>query len=113
MDNRGFGINEILRLEKLGCIYKVEERPYIVMPLTVVYSTKWRLVVDASRNLNDFLEVRHVKLENLEQAEFSVQEGDFQTISDLDSGYWHVGIHQEFQKYLGIHYVDEKGVNHF
>ena len=69
LDNSGFGIEEIKRLEKLGCIYRVEEQPYIVMPLSVVFSTKWRLVVDASRNLNAFLETRRVKLENLEQAE--------------------------------------------
>ena len=101
LENASFGIEEIKRLEKLGCIYRVEEQPYIVLPLSVVFSTKWRLVVDASRNLNKFLEERKVKLESLEQAEFAVLEGDFQSISDLDSGYWHIGIHQEFQKYLG------------
>ena len=59
------------------------------------------------------MEERHVKLETLDEAELSVQEGDFQAISDLDSGYWHIMIHRDFQQYLGIHYVDKEGVVHF
>ena len=31
------------------------------------------------------------------------------TVSDLDSGYWHVPTHADFQKYLGIHYIKENG----
>ena len=56
MEKKDFGIEEIKRLEKLGCIYKVKVQPTIVLPLSVVHSGKWRLVVDASRHLNKYLE---------------------------------------------------------
>ena len=27
------------------------------------------------------------------------------TVSDLDSGYWHVPIHADFQTFLGLHFI--------
>ena len=84
-----------------------------MLPLSVVYSNKVRMVVDASRHMNDYLEQRKVKLETLDDAELVVEEGDYQAISDLDSGYWHIMIHRDFQKYLGIHYIDKDGKIHF
>ena len=113
LKNKEFGIQEIIRLEKLGCIYRVEKQPKIVLPLSVVYSGKWRLVVDASRHLNPYLEKRHVKLETLDDAELQVQKGDYQAVSDLDSGYWHILLHEVSQPYVGVHYVDKEGIVHF
>ena len=40
---------ELERLEAMGCIEKVVERPHIVNPLSVVFSNKWRLVLNGSR----------------------------------------------------------------
>ena len=77
---------EVLRLEALGCIRRVTHQPYVVLPLSVVFSRKLRLVVDASRGLNPYLEDRKVKLEDLNTAADVMLEGDFQTKSDLDSG---------------------------
>ena len=81
LENKDFGIKEVNRLEQLGCIYRVTEQPHVVLPLSVVFSNKWRLVVDASRHLNPFVEKRHVKLETLDEAELMVRQGDFQAIS--------------------------------
>ena len=39
---------ELIRLEALGVIERVYERPYIVLPISVVHSGKWRLVINAS-----------------------------------------------------------------
>ena len=72
-----FGIEEILRLEKLGCIYRVNVKPKVVLPFSVVHSGKWRMVVDASRHINPYLIEKHVKLETLDDAELSVEAGDF------------------------------------
>ena len=55
--------SEVKRLEKLGCIQKVSERPYIVLPLSSVFSKKKRVVVDASRALNPFLKHRRLRLQ--------------------------------------------------
>ena len=50
-----FAKAELDRLESLGCIYKVKEKPQVVNPLSVVMSKKFRLVVDAPRALNSFI----------------------------------------------------------
>jgi hypothetical protein len=57
----------------LGCIERVTERPYICLPLLVVFSKKLQLLVDASCHLNPFIMDRKVKLETLEQSEKLVQ----------------------------------------
>ena len=109
LNNSEFGIAELERLNALGCISKVSEKPYIVLPLTVVYSKKLRLVVDASRTLNPFIIDQKVKLEGLNIAEQLVQQNDWQTTSDLDSGYWHVPLHKDFKKYVGVHAILPNG----
>ena len=105
--NKDFAFSELKRLETLGCIHKVTTRPYLVLPLSVVFSRKLRLVVDASRGLNPYLCKRKIKLEDLSVCEQSLQPNDYQTTQDLDSGYWHVPLHPDYFKYVGVHYVHE------
>lgn len=109
LKEKDFAYQELLRLESLGCISRVKERPYIVLPLSVVFSKKQRLVVDASRHLNPFIEDRKVKLEDLEVGEKMMKQGDYQTSDDLDSGYWHLKMHEEHKKYVGCHFVLDSG----
>ena len=45
-EHRDFAYNELLRLESLGCIRRVKEQPYLTLPLSVVYSKKYHLVVE-------------------------------------------------------------------
>ena len=98
---------EIDRLEKLGCISRVEVQPYLVLPLSSVYSKKKRIVVDASRALNPFLHHRRVRLQDHREVGNFVKSGDWFTVDDLDSGYWHIPIHPDHRKYLGIAIEDE------
>ena len=98
---------EVLRLEKLGCISRVEEKPYLVLPLSSVFSKKKRLVVDASRSLNPHLHHRRVRLQDHRDVSNYVKKGDWFTCDDLDSGYWHIPVHPEHRKYLGISIEDE------
>ena len=105
---------ELSRIEDLGCIKKVNVQPHIVLPLSVVYSTKWRLVVDASRHLNPYLFKRTVKLDTLPKANQGVIKNSYASIQDLDGGYWHCGLHPDMQKYVGVHLRDpETGVVQF
>ena len=55
--------SELLRLEKLGCVVRSQKKPYLVLPLSVVFSNKLRLVLDASRHLNPFCVKRGIKLD--------------------------------------------------
>ena len=49
-----FVLAELLQLETLGCIRRVDYVPHIVNPLTDVHSKKWRVVLDASLGLSPF-----------------------------------------------------------
>ena len=82
---------ELNRLEQLGCIRRVAKRPYLVLPLSLVYSNKWRLVLDASRGLNPFCTARGTKLDDLSHVAHTVKQGDYLVVNDLDSGYWSPG----------------------
>ena len=104
-----FVYNELLRLEQLGCIQRVQEQPTIVLPLSAVFSKKWRLVVDASRTLNPFCTRRKIKLEDLSHVQKVLRQGDWMVVNDLDSGYWYVPIAQEHWQYLGVHFQHEDG----
>lgn len=109
LDNKEFVYNELLRLEELGCIKRVKEQPRVVLPLSAVYSKKWRLVVDASRALNPFCSRRKIMLEDLSHIPFNVRKGDYMVVNDLDSGYWHLPIAEEHWSYLGVHFEHEDG----
>ena len=52
LEDQAFVRAELERLEILGCIKRVEEQPLVVLPLSRVFSNKWRLVLDALRRLN-------------------------------------------------------------
>ena len=108
LESGDFLLQELLRLEELGCISRVSERPHLVLPCSVVFSNKVRLVVDASRALNPFLEDRPVKLTSLEKANDGVPKDAWGSTQDLDSGYYHVSVAQEHRKYLGVHFVDPR-----
>ena len=79
--------SEVKRLESLGCIERVYEQPYIVLPLSSVFSKKKRLVIDASRALNPFLKHRRLKLQDHRDIPNFVSKGDYFAIEDLDSGF--------------------------
>ena len=100
---------EVERLHSLGCVRRVHEQPEITLPLSKVFSNKDRLVLDASRGLNPWCMSRGVKLDDLRCILNSIKKGDFLVTNDLDSGYWHVPVHPEHQKYLGFCVPDEEG----
>ena len=95
--------------EKCGCTTRVAVQPRIVLPLSVVYSNKWRGVVDASRAVNPFVVKNKVFLEPLSSIGEVVRRGDFLSKQDLSSGYHHVMIHPDARKNFGVHYVHDDG----
>jgi hypothetical protein len=112
-DDPVFVRKELMRLEQLGCLVRVESRPKVVLPLSRVYSNKWRLVVDASRGLNPYCTKRSIKLEDLTHVCHNLKKGDFMVCNDLDSGYWHVPIHPDHWTYLGVHQEGVDGEDEF
>ena len=63
---------------------------------------KWRPVIDLSV-VNTFLHVPTFKMETAEVIRASVQAGEWVASIDLTDAYFHVPIHQKFQKYLRFH----------
>ena len=109
LTNINFVTAELARLERLGCVRRVAEQPTVVLPLSLVYSSKWRLVLDASRGLNPYCTSRGIKLDDLTHVPHVVQQKDFMIVNDLDSGFWHVPVHPAHQQYLGVHIMGEEG----
>ena len=59
--NLEFARAEIERQVKMGILSEVPYRPFIINPISVVFTNKWRLVVDC-RLLNPYLVKRKIKL---------------------------------------------------
>ena len=97
--NKEFVLEELLRLEQLGCIERVDQQPKVVLPLSAVFSKKWRLVVDASRTLNPYCTRQKIMLEDLSHVPLVIRQGDYMVVNDLDSGYWHIPIAKEHWTY--------------
>ena len=102
-----FLYDELLRLERLGCLRRVKSRPHIVNPCSVVFSRKLRCVLDASQHLNKFCVRRRTSLADLSRLPDLIREGDYMTVNDLDSGYWQVPIYPPHQTCLGLSYTCE------
>lgn len=85
------------------CAVRVGEKPYMCNPLSVVSNAtgKLRLVLNL-RYLNQFLHVSHFKYEDLRVAALMFEKHDYLFKFDLKSGYHHIDIHVEHQKYLGF-----------
>ena len=92
MKQNDFLYEELLRLESLGCIRRVQSRPHIVNPCSVVFSRKLRCVLDASQHLNKYCVRRRTCLADLSRIPYLLREGDYLTVNDLDSGFWQGGL---------------------
>ena len=85
------------------CVAKVEDAPLVCSPLSVVVndSGKKRLVIDL-RHVNKYLFKSSFKYEDIRTAMLLFQKEDYLFSFDLKSGYHHVDIHRQHQKYLGF-----------
>ena len=99
--NLEFARAEIERQVKMGILSEVPYKPFIINPISVVFSNKWRLVVDC-RLLNPYLVKRKIKLEDLRVIPDLVSRNDFMSTDDLEKGYWQVPLNPGYRKYIGI-----------
>ena len=98
LSNQDFAEDSICELLKNKCIVETEIPPHCVNPLTVA-SSKLRLVLDL-RHVNKHLVNQKFKYENLKTVSELFEEYDYFFTFDLKSGYHHVPINSERQKYL-------------
>jgi hypothetical protein len=84
--------------------------PFCTNPLSVSVNSsgKVRLILDL-RHVNKFIHKFKVKSEDFNEALESCQPGNFIFKFYLRSGYFHVNIHEDFQKFIGFSWeVDGK-----
>ena len=73
---------------------EVDERPRVMNALSVVFSNKKRLVGDV-RELNELIDVEKLTLETLDDAAELLEENFYGATSDLEAGYFQVGLAEE------------------
>ena len=64
----------------------MESKPYLVLPLSSIFSKKKRVVVGGSTALNPYLDHRRVRLQEWRDIPNVVKQGDLMCTDDLDSG---------------------------
>ena len=108
-------VNEAIEnLVKNRCVALVNDRPYVCTPLSVVSNSsgKLRLVLNL-KYLNQFLHVLSFKYEDLRTAALMFEVNEYLFKFDLKSGYHHVDIHPEYQKYLGFQWKTHDKVKNY
>ena len=101
--HREFVTETIAELLLNHCIEQVETRPWVCSPLLVVVgnSGKKHLVINL-RYVNYFLWKEKFKYEDMKTALMLMDKEDYMCTFDLKSGYHHVDIHVESQRFLGF-----------
>lgn len=91
----------VTELCKDNCVRKVETKPVVISPLLVVTnrSGKQRLVINL-RLCQPFSLERKLKYDDMHIALTYFDKGHYINTFDLKSGYHHIDIHKDFQKYL-------------
>ena len=112
LNNKDFVSHEIASLVDLGCVIELSNPPEVVNPLTVADNGKKRLVLDL-RHVNKHIFKFAVKYEGLEQLSSFMTSNCFAINFDLKSGYHHVDIFPEHQKYLGFAWHDGTKIRYF
>ena len=95
-------------LEKGGLIKEVNAQPHCCNPLSVADKGKLRLVLDL-RHVNSYIADKTFRYEDLTTLAEILNKGDFFINFDLRSGYHHIDIHPDHQKYLGFRWEFERG----
>ena len=101
LQHPGFVAAAIIELLSNGCIVEYDVPPFCVNPLTVAEEKKLRLVIDL-RHVKNYLVKPKFKYEDLRSLSQVLDEGHWFFTWDLKSGYHHVDICPDHQKYIGF-----------
>ncbi|VDI76235.1 Hypothetical predicted protein [Mytilus galloprovincialis] len=113
-DNADFVASEISKLLEKGCISKVDNKPFVINPLTVAFNRlqKPRLVLDC-RHINSCIHQFKFKFEDASVARELFEKGDYLFRYDLKSAYHHIEIREEHKQYLGFSWIIDGVANYF
>ena len=105
----------INKLLQNGAVKELKDQiPFVVNPLTVPVnaSGKERLILDL-RHVNQFIDKQKFKFEGVPEALQFVLINGYMFKYDLTSGYHHVQVHRDHQKYLGFAWKFFSTLRHF
>ena len=103
----------VLKLIANRCVMKVEEKPEVCSPLSVVGNPQGKLCLVLNlRYLNQFLHVLSFKYEDLRIAALIFEQGECLFKFDLKSGYHHVDVCPGHYQFLGFHW-DMNGIGNY
>lgn len=96
---------EIKELVAKGVLCEVSYKPHCVSPVSCVPKKggKLRLITDL-RCLNSYIEAPKFSSENMGCAINLIQSEDLMVTVDLKDGFFHIPVHPDDQKYLGIYW---------
>ena len=101
-DHGEFVAGAIMDLVNSGAAIQVDDIPWVVNPLTVALNKKKKRLVLDLRHVNEYVILDHIKFEDWKFAQDLVIHSGFMFSFDLKSGYHHLDIHKDYQKYLGF-----------
>ena len=109
--HQDFVRQEVEKLQLQGVVQWVDEKPWVVSPLTVAINAKGkkRLCLDLSRTVNPCISQNSVVLADLNQALHITESGDWQAVYDLTSAYHHIKIFEPHIKFLGAACTKQDG----
>ncbi|TRY80253.1 hypothetical protein TCAL_13568, partial [Tigriopus californicus] len=94
----------IASLEKSKSVYRVSEKPHLVLPVQVSHpeGRRKRLISNAAQSLNKYIIKRSVKLDHLALI-----------LPDILQRYYHLLVREDQQKLLGCHWKLKSGGSSF
>ena len=95
--------NEIRNLVKVGALQISTEKPFCVSPLGCVPKKNgtYRIIVDL-RRLNSYICCPSFQYEDINTILDCVKPNDQLVTIDITNGFYHIPVHKNYQKYLGI-----------
>lgn len=98
-----------------GLFVEVSKPPHLILPIQVVDrdEKKKRLVIDASRSLNNYIRKRRVTLDHLHKIADSFPRNWWVASMDVSSGYYHIKVAPEHETLLGMRWTWSNGVTKY
>ena len=113
LENPKFVQEAIQDLINSGSVQETKDKPFVINPLTVAKSkNKLRLVLDL-RHVNLHLWKENIKFEDWNTALDYYSKDCYMYDFDLKSGYHHIEIHPDHQKYLGFSWDSGNGLKYY
>ena len=95
--------SELVKLEASGAIERCDFVPHCVSPIHCVpkKNKEYRLIVNL-KHLNSCCEVPKFRYDDINTVLDLVKPGDNIVTVDIKNGFYHIPVHKDCQKYLGI-----------